>query len=181
MVKNWRFVKTEQWNENWNDLWSHQVSEIPLGNSHPGAFGFIRVNHIHEGIDVYLPEGTEVLSPLSGYCLGIIKFTGESVGSPWWNETEAIIIDGGDELWLFGELVISDKVRVGDWINEGDLIGCVTCVLKKDKGRPKSMVHIQCHEKNTGETQWREAWNINEKKPWHLKNPTEQVIQWLGN
>ena len=65
---------------------------IPEGE-HPGAFLKERKNHFHEGIDLYTKVNSEVVSMNDGVVFKIINFTGEAVGSPWWNSTQAIKIN----------------------------------------------------------------------------------------
>ena len=111
---------------------------------HPGAFGVVRKHHRHEGIDLYAPEGTEVCAVEDGVVVAVINFTGEKAGSPWWHDTQAVMIEGASGVVLYGE--ISTKLSVGQSLQAGDLIGQIKTVLKQDKGRPMSMLHLELYE-----------------------------------
>ena len=48
----------------------------------------------------------------------------------------------------YGEIIPSQYVNVGDMVEEGDVLGWVVPVLKKNKGRPMTMLHLEMYEKN---------------------------------
>jgi len=117
-------------------------SEIPMGY-HPGAFGAPRKHDVHTGVDLYCEPGEEVLSIGSGEVVAIVDFTGENVGTPWWHNTKAVIVQQ-EEIEghiLYGE--IEPSVSVGQKLKNGDVIGKVVTVLKKDKGLPMTMLHLE--------------------------------------
>ena len=121
-----------------------------------GFFLAERKYDIHTGIDLYASEGTEVFSIFNGKVEAVVPFTGESVGSPWWNETQAVIVNSTyavkstypvDEFFLnYGE--IEPCVKKGMVVRAGDKIGTVKQVLKKDKGLPMSMLHLEAYTKS---------------------------------
>jgi hypothetical protein len=91
---------------------------------------------------------------------------------PWWNETQAIIITGKSGAILYGEIKVTDGIDEGDIIEEGFLIGTVLTVLKKDKGRPMSMLHIELHKPElAGLFCWES------QKPESLLDPTSLLIK----
>lgn len=142
--------------------------EFPIGNKHPGSFGFKRKNHIHEGIDLYCKENDEVLSLTNGIIVDINYFTGDKVNSPWWNETSYIAIEYDDLVIVYGELKVNDKINIGDKIYKNDVIGNIIPVLKNKKNnRPINMLHLELYDKKlyTEPKEWID------KKPLGLLNP----------
>jgi hypothetical protein len=76
-----------------------------------------------------------------GEVVSVEQFTGGDE-SPWWNDTWAVLVRGKSGVIVYGE--ISSKVEVGQWVSAGDTIGVVsTSVLKKFKGRPMVMLHME--------------------------------------
>lgn len=108
-----------------------------------GYFGAQRKYDIHTGIDIYTYEGATVYSLTNGKIVYIGPFTGQKVNSPWWNDTECIMIDNGNTIINYGEIIVNKHLKVGDIVNEKDVLGKVTRVLKKDKGLPTTMLHIE--------------------------------------
>lgn len=146
------------------------ISDIPASFSdHPGSFGAIRAFDIHTGIDLYCNPNEPVFSITKGVVAKIVNFTGESAGSPWWNETKAIIIkdESSKNYILYGEL--EPWVSEGQSISPGELIGHVVTVLKKDKGKPMTMLHLEYYDEDfdLNPVEW-----LNEnERPKHLKDP----------
>lgn len=151
-------------------------TEIPI-LPHPGAFGKIRKNHIHEGVDLYCENMDEVFSMLDGTIIGIFKFTGEHIGSPWWNNTWSILIKHHNFTLNYGEIIPINTIKPGDKINEGQLLGNVTTVLKKDKGRPRNMLHLEMYE-NVVDVPAME-WALDKEKPKNLLDPTELLLRFI--
>lgn len=150
---------------------------IPLEN-HPGGFGFIRKNHIHMGIDLYAVAGDPVYALENGHVVWFGNFTGRPSESSWWNDTEAIMIEHDEATIVYGEIVIplsllKDFQEGRKNISKGQIIGYIKPVLKKDKGRPTSMLHLEMYQKGT---LWPlDDWPLNTPQPRTLLNPT----QWL--
>lgn len=144
---------------------------IPIGPEHPGSFGFKRANHTHEGIDLYCPEGTTVRAVEAGTVVAVINFTGPSATppSPWWNNTQAILVEGETGVVVYGEIMT--QLEVGDVLAAGSLIGHVVQVLTKDKGRPMSMLHLELHEHGT-----RDAYEWLDERPPSLLDPTSHLL-----
>lgn len=133
-----------------------------------GSFGYVRKYDIHTGVDLYCEENDAVYAIEDGEIVNIEKFTGEWCGSSWWNNTEAILISGNSGVILYGEIIIDESIRYKKEIKEGDLLGHITPVLKKDKGIvPMNMLHIELYTEGTTESVW---WKLGEKKPNNLLN-----------
>lgn len=143
--------------------------ELPIEN-HPGSFGFIRKNHIHEGLDFYCEKNEPVYSIEEGIIKKIKIFTGEKVFSPWWNETYCVLIEYKNFIINYGEIIPINNLKEGMLIKKGELIGKVERVLKKDKGRPMDMLHLEMYEKGVSDSI--EIWSLNKEKPNKLINPT---------
>ena len=143
---------------------------VPIGPEHPGSFGINRHQHVHTGVDLYAPHGAPVRAIEAGRIIKIDWFTGPSIDMPWWNDTRAVYIEGETGVFNYGEIQELPKWNVGDNVQEGDYVGHVLTVLKKPKGRPMSMLHLELYDHGFTDT-WRE-WKIGDPKPEHLKDPT---------
>lgn len=150
------------------------TTALPLA-PHPGAYGVQRKNHVHEGIDLYCPAGTKVHAVEAGRVVALIPFTGAQAGSDWWENTDAVLIEGESGVVVYGE--IAPACKTGDWLAAGDTVGHVVTVLKKDKGRPMAMLHLELHAHGAREAP---EWPSPDKKPATLRDPTpflKQVAQ----
>lgn len=149
---------------------------LPIALKHPlpkpgdaGYFGAIRRFDIHTGIDLYCDDGDPVYAMENGVVVGIEAFTGENAGSPWWEDTWAILIEGESGVIVYGEITILPNIEVNDLIDEGQLLGTVKRVLKKDKGvYPTSMLHLELMEHGYHQTYW---WIPDQDQPEGLLNP----------
>lgn len=138
--------------------------EIPL-SSHCGGFGFVRKHHVHEGTDLYAPNGSPVYACEAGTVTHVGFFTGPECDTPWWHTTHSItvrnIING--KYTIYGELTPADGVQEGGHIKKGQLIGYIKTVLTKDKGRPMSMLHLERYSADSPKQ--REVWNVGAQAP----------------
>ncbi len=150
---------------------------LPI-HPHPGSFGFVRKNHTHEGVDLYCPEGTPVFAVEDGVVTRIIKFTGEHCEppSPWWHNTWSVMVDGASGIVNYGEIV--PTVKEGMTLRAGDIVGHVKQVLKNDKGRPVSMLHLELYRKGTEEPSSLQCveWTNDMDKPDNLLDPTPYLM-----
>lgn len=147
--------------------------EIPV-EQHVGAFGVQRKMHVHNGIDLYCEPFEAVYAVEDGTVADYRQWTGEGAGSPWWNPTWAILVEGKTSVIAYGEIVVALNLKVGDKVKRGDYIGNVLTVLKKDKGRPMTMLHLQMYKHGkfcAG------GWNTNDPKPDSLIDPTLFLLE----
>lgn len=137
---------------------------------HVGDFGFRRSFYHHPGIDIYCKDNQEVFAIEDGLVVNIEQFTGINANpsSPWWNDTFSILIEGQSGVIGYCELKLYDKIIVGSCIKEGDLIGFILPVLKKDKGNGTSMLHIEQYISGTTE---HVTWFLDVPQPSQLVNP----------
>lgn len=115
---------------------------LPLA-PHPGAFGVRRKHHTHEGVDLYVPISTPVTAVEEGEVVAVLPFTGPKAGLPWWLDTSAVFVEGPSGVVVYGE--IAPHIALGATVRAGTLIGVVIPVLRHDKGRPRSMLHLELH------------------------------------
>lgn len=148
---------------------------IPVGDAHPGAFGFVRANHVHEGVDLYCPEGTPVHAVENGVVVAIIPFTGPSAEppSPWWHDTLAVLVEGASGVVVYGEIGIGTGLRVGMTLAAGEAFGRVVRVLREDKGRPMEMLHLELHVPGTRDAY---EWTMHAGRPASLLDPTQRLL-----
>jgi murein DD-endopeptidase MepM/ murein hydrolase activator NlpD len=137
----------------------------------PGAFGAHRKHDTHTGIDLYADPGAEVLAVEDGRVVAIEDFTGPAAGSPWWNDTRAVLVEGASGVVLYGE--IDPCVKVGERVTRGDVLGHVRTVLRHDKGLPMTMLHFELYVYGTCASVW---WKHEESRPFSLLDPTDALV-----
>ncbi len=153
--------------DKWNEV------EIPIGD-HVGAFGVKRKNHIHNGVDLYCYEIEPVFAVEDGTIVDVRQWTGEDAGSPWWEDTWAILVEGESGVVAYGEIFLIDPIITNNKIKRGDLVGTVKTVLKENKGRPITMLHLQMYKHGhlcAG------GWDTNDPKPDTLIDPTPFLLK----
>jgi len=135
----------------------------------PGYFGAVRKHDIHTGIDLYCGPYQPVYAIERGVVVKIEDFTGEGVGSPWWNETKAVLVEGKSGVIVYGEISPLEGLEVGEVLEKGDFIGNVIPVLKKRKGDiPQHMLHLELMTHGSYTTL---VWDLDTPKPDCLLNP----------
>lgn len=160
--------------------------DVPAESWHPGTFGFKRkFDYHHTGVDLYAKEGDSVFAVEDGIIVAIEDFTGEINGTPWWNNTWAILIEGESGVAVYGEVLpFSNDIVVGARVSKGQQIATVLTVLKELEikswipGHSRSMLHFELHMPETRETVW---WKLNEPQPPTLLNPTNQLTEAKNN
>lgn len=158
------------------------IAEIPIGDTHPGSFGYVRKNHIHEGIDIYCEFGDEVFSIEEGIIEKIIPFTGSIAGSPWWNNTYSILVRHKHCYINYGEIIPCDDLFTGEYIREGRILGYITPVLKTNKGRPMNMLHLEAYSlKSSISAIPIKSWDLDMQKPDYLLNPSALLSIYINN
>lgn len=146
-----------------------------------GEFGYKRRFHCHEGIDLYKPIGSPVFACENGIVVAIIEFTGFGE-SPHWNDTYAVLVEGPSGVICYGEINpyapyedesgIRFPKAVGESVKAGDYLGLVDQVLKVDKGRPMSMLHLELLVPGSRDSV---AWPVDKPKPEIFLDPTEKL------
>ena len=149
---------------------SDQETGLPTGQ-HPGAFGVVRKHHIHEGVDLYAPDGTVVRAVEDGVVVAVQPFTGEHAGFPWWENTWVVMVEGASGVVCYGE--VHACVDEGTIVKAGDIVACVKRVLKKDKGRPMSMLHLELHTHGSRNCP---VWDLDIHQPDEILNPTMYLL-----
>jgi hypothetical protein len=155
---------------------------IPL-NHHPGAFGFHRRNNFHTGVDLYTKHHELVHAVEDGIVVKIEKFTGPSVGHPWWEETWGMLVEGASGVVNYGEINAPPHwVEVGKKVEKRQYIGNVQRVLFPDKLRPDipghscSMLHMELYKHGVREFA---HWHDPAKNP-DLLDPTPYLMGAIG-
>ena len=122
------------------------MPDIPVPQ-HPGAFGVRRKYDVHSGVDLYAPEGSKVYAIEDGVVVYVGWYTGSKCDTPWWNDTRAVYVEGDTATMVYGEIQELPRIVKGASVKSGQHIGNVLTVLKKDKGRPMSMLHFAMKQK----------------------------------
>lgn len=154
----------------------NNVSDIPLP-PHAGSFGAVRKHDIHTGVDLYAPDMTPVYAMTTGVVTDVGYFTGPEANCEWWNTTWFITVGcikgSFDGKILYGE-IYEPQWKKGQIIEEGELIGYVKQVLKKDKGLPMSMLHLEAYKKDYfGPPVW---WYHGQPQNEYLLDPTKLLV-----
>lgn len=148
---------------------------LPAKNE-PGSFGFPRKHDVHTGVDLYCSKNEPVYAIEDGFIVRSGRFTGASVGSPWWNETDYILIKGASGAILYGEISLNEPQSFH--VQEGQLLGWVKPVLKTDKGLPMNMLHIELYDRTyTGDGV---VWELYHSQPSQLMDITPILKRELG-
>lgn len=162
------------------------MPNVPVGK-HYGSFGVARKFAHHCGVDLYAQLGSSVFAVESGTVVDICQFTGEAVKSPWWEDTWQISIEGATGVLVYGEINMqllpfmgNSIIRVGDSVTHGQLLGNVKRVLKKDKGKPTSMLHFMLLQHGFKDNDI-PTWELGKPKPEGLLDPTAILIQCVTN
>lgn len=144
-------------------------------DDHPGAYGVQRKYEIHTGVDLYAPEGTPIRSVEDGRVVAIEWFTGPDADPPcpWWLPTKAVLVEGPSGVVLYGE--VSPLIEEGDIVDRGQIIAMVKRVIRNDKGRPTSMLHLELHRRGT--TKSTHPWTVLHECPESLMDPTYLLIE----
>lgn len=121
-------------------LSNHDCKGIPI-KGHPGSFACPRKHEKHTGVDLYTTDNAIVHAVEDGKVVDIEHFTGEWDGSPWWNNTDCILVEGATGVVCYGEVSVPYHIRVGTNVKKGQYIANVTRVLKDGKERPDIMGH----------------------------------------
>lgn len=143
----------------------------------PGRFGAVRKHDVHTGVDLYVDPGTPVHAVEDGVVVAVEHFTGPAAGSPWWNDTQALLVEGESGVVVYGEIEVRSALRVGSRVCRGAELGEVVTVLREDKGRPRTMLHFELMRHGSRETVW---WRLGEPMPSCLMDPTDALEQALA-
>lgn len=151
---------------------------IPVpGLGHPGAFGYTRRHHIHEGVDLYGQEGDLVVALFGGTVVFNGPFTGPLAGLPWWLPTSAVAIESSLGVIFHGEIEAFHLPK-GTLVEAGTPLGRLVRVLKKDKGRPVHMLHLEYYR--SGARSSIGIWELGMARPSHLLDPTDIIGRSAG-
>lgn len=116
---------------------------------HPGCFGYPRKDTFHTGVDLYTNDGELVFNMETGKVVSIEHFTGEWDNSPWWNNTDCILVEGASGVICYGEVDVRTDIKIGDTIQRGQIIARIKRVIKEGRERPEitgwspSMLHVE--------------------------------------
>ena len=137
-----------------------------------GRFGAVRRHDVHTGVDLHAAEGSEVVAIEPGRVVAVVPFTGPAAGSPWWLPTRAVLVEDTDGVWVYGE--VDPEVSVGDTVVEGQRLGTVARVLRRDKGAPTAMLHLERCAPGLRDPVW---WRHGEPCPAVLQDPMPRLAR----
>lgn len=141
-----------------------------------GLFSAVRRHDIHTGLDFYCEEGSDVSCIREGVVVDVFQFTGIDVGTHWWNSTDAVVVECGHLIYVYGE--VNPSVRIGQHLSLGDRVGNVARVLRTNKGvTPTSMLHLEVWMKTGYKKNY--TWKLGTDKPVGLLDPRTVMTFWL--
>lgn len=151
--------------------WLPPLRPMPAlpGPDTQGTFAAVRKHDIHTGVDLHCPAGSPVHAVEPGIIVSIVPFTGPDADSPWWLPTDAVMVAGPSGVVLYGEVVAPVDLRPGVTLAAGEVLGHVSRVLRNDKGKPTSMLHLELYAAGTTQPVW---WRLGEPCPKELCDPT---------
>jgi len=128
----------------------HSCQGIPV-EGHPGSFEAKRKNSTHTGVDLYCDVGQPVVPVEDGVVVAVEPFTGPKDNSPWWLDTDCVLVEGASGVICYGE--IKTCVHVGDVVKARHTrLGEVLRVIPPERpqhpeldGWKPSMLHIECY------------------------------------
>lgn len=167
----------------------NSYSKIIPAAGFPGSFWKDRGDRHHCGVDIYAPEGSDVLSIEDGIVTDVgISTSPDKV--PYWNVTSYILVrNESGFVCKYAELG-DVTVRVGESVRVGQLIGHVGIVLNADKigeDSPQyiheikkkgnmSMLHFELYEAPPSETDDYLGGNwFGDMKPENLLDPSDYL------
>lgn len=119
---------------------------------HPGAFGYKRKQSTHSGVDLYSSLWANKVHPFEeGIVVSIEKFTGEALGTTWWNDTSCVLVKGASGVICYGEIDPVESLKVGGFVKPSTHIGHVMRVIKEGREHPEipgwepSMLHVELY------------------------------------
>jgi murein DD-endopeptidase MepM/ murein hydrolase activator NlpD len=112
-----------------------------------GSFWEKRSERYHCGVDIYAPEGSDVLSVESGEVTNIGVFTSPGKVS-YWNTTYFLLIKNSTGFVCKYAELEDVAVAINESVKAGQVIGHIGMVLNKDKITGESPIYIQKLKKN---------------------------------
>jgi hypothetical protein len=152
----------------------------------PGSFGFKRKHEIHNGVDIYCKDGSNVYAVEDGKVVDIKPFTGKQNGTSWWNDTWAICIKGKSGVVCYGEMEEQFNFKIGEEVKANSVIGKIKAVLPEHKRRAdirnhnNAMLHIQLFKDYENDEQLAD-WYPNQERNKFLLDPTpylQMIEEW---
>ncbi len=123
---------------------------IPTDGS-PGSFWENRGDRYHCGVDIYAPEGSEVLSVEDGKVIDVGIFTSPKT-IHYWNTTYYMLIQN-ETGFICKYAELGDvTVNINESVKIGQLIGHIGLVLNSDKINERSPLYIKRIKKNRNES-----------------------------
>lgn len=89
------------------------------------------------------------------------------------------MIEGESDVINYGEISVMPGLRPGVTVSAGQPIGRLVTVLLKDKGRPRTMLHLERYKKGT--EQPIKEWPLDCPQPGTLLNPTSLLLHAMRN
>jgi len=87
-----------------------------------------------------------------------------------------VFVEGPSGVVVYGE--VEPSVVEGAAVAAGQLLGTVSTVLAKDKGRPRAMLHLELH---TAGSRAAPEWLVHDDRPPVLQDPTPFLLSCVSS
>jgi hypothetical protein len=178
-AKRLEFYKDRMKEINKSMKWTWPIANRkPLMPDYPGTFGAVRKFDIHSGVDLYCEIGDKIVAVEDGIVGEVAPFTGKQTGTPWWNDTEAVLVHGKSGVVVYGE--VKSLVKPDEEVKAGQVIAEIEIpVLTEFRGRPTCMLHLELLDyEKIGNKDWLDHdWKLDHEKPEELLDPTDKLIE----
>lgn len=111
-------------------------------NGEPGSFWEDRGDRFHCGVDIFAPEGSEVVATESGYVIDKGVFTTPEKNS-YWDKTYYVILKTNQKILVKYAELAEVFVHTGDFVDAGHPIGTVGKVINKEAVSYQDPYYIQ--------------------------------------
>jgi hypothetical protein len=166
--------------KDWKKLKPAEEALLPLP-PHPGAFGDVRLRHIHEGVDLYTLPDTPIYAIEDGLIVGVTPLSGGATRNAYWHDMEAVLVQGKSGLLVYGELAPLKGLAPAQKVKAGELLGHIypkgyhyKNTNRKDEDEDHRFFHLELHHP---EIRLPTKWLVDQPKPETLHDPTPFLME----
>ena len=167
---------TEGTNIRWANPLPGFAWSLPMGKYRPAGFAAKRKFSFHTGVDLTCKHNQPLASVEDGIVIAIRDFTNgkkRKKPPPWLNKTRVILIEGETGVVAYCNVKERPKLKIGDLVDAGEIIGNVIRRNKKKRRKNRCMLHLELYTK---ETKRRVHWSYHYPKPPQLLDPTNYLV-----
>ncbi len=166
--------------KDWAKLDPATEAMLPLP-PHPGAFGDVRLRHVHEGLDLYAVPDTPIYAIEDGLIVGVTPLSGGATRGGYWHDMEAVLVQGKSGLLVYCEFALLKGLAPAQQVKAGDHLGNIYPKGYHYKNTNRSQVdeghrffHLELHHP---EIRLPTKWPVGQPKPSTLHDPTPFLME----